>query len=319
MKEGQTFILRLIVGLSLIFFIFSKIEWNEFINTITRINPIFIFVPIILFFFPGVWLSVLKWKKLLAIYNINASFKQLYLYYLIGTFFNNFLPTTVGGDVSRVMYLKRITNRPAEIAASIIMERLTGFLALIFLGVFSVIFNLSFVLQYPVTVNIIMLMFLFLITMYLLLRNGILKKPFCKSRSLIPLWRKINEVSEVLYSYRNHKKVLLSTFILSIIFISSGIFSTYLYFLAIAINVPILKLILIYTVVQLMGLLPISINSIGITEGSYIILFGLIGINSVDALTVALLGRVLLMVLSLSGGVVFIFQDKFIIRQFPPI
>jgi uncharacterized protein (TIRG00374 family) len=310
MKKGQTFILRLIVGLSLIFFIFSKIEWNEFINTITRINPIFVFIPIILFFFPGVWLSVLKWKKLLAIYNINASFKQLYLYYLIGTFFNNFLPTTVGGDVSRVMYLKRVTNRPAEIAASIIMERLTGFLALIFLGVFSVIFNLSFVLQYPVAVNITMLIFLVLIIVYLLLRNGTLKKPFCKSRLLILLWGKINEVSEVLYSYRNHKKVLVLTFILSIMFISFGVFSTYLYFLAIAINVPILKLILIYTVVQLMGLLPISINSIGITEGSYIILFGLIGINSVDALTVALLGRVLLMLLSLSGGVAFIFQSK---------
>ena len=101
-------------------------------------------------------------------------------------------------------------------------------------------------------------------------------------------------------------------FLLSIIFILIGVLSTYLYFLSLDIKIPILKLLLIYTIVQLLGLLPISINSLGVTEGSYIILFGLIEISSIDALTVALLGRVLLMLVSLSGGGVFIFRDKLI-------
>ena len=37
---------------------------------------------------------------------------------------------------------------------------------------------------------------------------------------------------------------------------------------------------------------------------------GLMGISVIDALTVALLGRVVLMLVSLSGGFVFIFQGK---------
>lgn len=316
MKEKMVFFLKLIIGLSLIFFIFSKIEWNEFISIKTHIKPIFLLIPIILFFFPGVYLSVYKWKKLLTVYNINVSFKQLYLYYLIGTFSNNFLPTAVGGDVSRVIYLRRVTNKPAEIAASIIMERLTGVFAIIFVSALSVIFNLSFVLQYPVAVNITMAIFSFSIILYLFSRLSILKNSVYKIMLLIPFYKKIAKIPEVLYTYRNHKKVLLSTFILSIIFISFGVFSVYLYFLAIGIKVPILKLILIYTIVQLISLLPISINSIGITEGSYIILFGLIGINSVDALAVALLGRVLLMLVSLSGGFVFIFHDKLLKKTY---
>ena len=85
--------------------------------------------------------------------------------------------------------------------------------------------------------------------------------------------------------------------------------------MSIGIKVPILELIEIYTIVRLISLLPISINSLGITEGLYIVLFGLIGISSVDALTVALLGRVLLMLVSLSGGIVFIFRDKLITQN----
>jgi len=314
MKEKLTFLLKLIIGFSLMVFILYKIEWNEFVSTIIQIKPVFIYIPVLLFFFPSVWLSVLKWKKLLRVYNIDLPFKQLYLYYLIGTFFNNFLPSTVGGDISRVLYLKRATNKTAEITSSIIMERVTGLLALIFLGALSVLFNLSFVIRHPLLLYLIMLLFSFVIVMYLLLGNYTIKRHFHNLKFLIPFWGKVAELFEALNKYRNHKKVLLLTTMISIIFTLFGVLATYLYFLSIAIEVPIVELILIYTLVNLIGILPISINSIGLTEGLYIILFGLIGISSVDALTVALLGRVLMMLVSLSGGVVFIFRDRLFIE-----
>ncbi|CAG0958061.1 hypothetical protein METP3_00653 [Methanosarcinales archaeon] len=312
MKKNSTFFLKLIVGLSLMLFLFSRIEWTEFIYTIKRINPIYIYINTILFFFPGVWLSVLKWKKLLLVQNIDLPFKQLYLYYLIGTFLNNFLPSTIGGDVSRVLYLTRVTNKPAEITASIILERFTGLLAIIFLGVLSVLLNLSFVIRHPLLLYLVSLLFSIGIVFYLLLGNYKLKRHFQNLRFLIPFWKKADELFGVINNFRNHKNVLLSALIISIIFVLFGVFATYLFFMSIAIEVPILELILITSLVQLIGILPISINSIGLTEGSYIILFGLIGISSVDALTVALLGRILMILISLSGGIVFIFRNQFI-------
>ncbi|MCZ7403149.1 MAG: lysylphosphatidylglycerol synthase transmembrane domain-containing protein [Candidatus Methanoperedens sp.] len=312
MKKSSTFFLKLIVGLSLIFFIFSRIEWNEFINTIKRINLVYIYISMILFFFPGVWLSVCKWKKLMLVHNINLPFKQLYLYYLIGIFFNNFLPSTVGGDVSRVVYLKHATNKTAEITASIIMERLTGLVALIFLFLFSAIFDISIIFGHPIVLYIIILIFLSITAIYLLLRNDVLEKHVCKFRFLIPLWEKVNEIFELVCNYWNYKKVLLYTIIISIIFVMFGALATYLFFLSIGIKAPIFDLILIYSAVQLIGMLPISINSLGLSEGASIILYGLIGISSVDALTVALMARFSLMLVSLSGGVIFIFRNIFI-------
>lgn len=312
MKKRLISYLKLFIGLSLIFFIFSRIEWYEFINTIKRINPVYIYISTILFFFPGIWLSVLKWKKLLLIHNIDLPFKQLYLYYLMGTFFNNFLPSAIGGDIIRVFYLKRATNKFAEITSSIIMERLTGLLALIFIFAFSVILNLSFIYQIPY-INYIIISIVFTLTiMFFLLNNGGINKIISKFKFLTPLIKKIIELSEALFNYRYHKKVLVLTFIISIIFVLFGVFATYIYFLAIGIKIPILRLILIYTIIQLIGILPISINSLGVSEGAFIILYGLIGISSVDSLTVALLGRILMMVVSLSGGVVYIFRNSLI-------
>lgn len=299
------------------FFIFSKIEWNEFINILNDINLIYIYIPVILFFFPSMWLSVLKWTKLLSVHNIDLPFKNLYMYYLISTFFNNFLPSTVGGDVSRVAYLKDATNKPAEITASIVMERLNGLIALVFLCLFSLILNPFLIreliaLYSSLPIFIILLPILLAVFIYFILSFGKVTPCIPKFGILTTLQAKLSQVSNATCHYRHHQNILIKTFFLSVIFILLGIFSNYLYFLSIGIEVPILELIQIYTIVRVIGLLPISINSLGITEGLYMALFGLIGISSVDALTVALLGRVLLMLVSLSGGVVFIFREKLI-------
>lgn len=316
MKIKLSLFLRLIVGLSLIFFIFYRIEWSEFIDIVTRIKPIYICIPILLFFFPGVWLSVLKWKYLLSIHDIYKPFKQLYLYYLIGSFYNNFLPTTVGGDISRVVYLNHGINKPAEITSSIIVERLTGVIALLFLALFSIILERSFVFEHLSLLHATLIFFIAIISVFLIYKYANFEKKIQKFKFLPKIKAKFTELYDSIYYYKHNTKILWVVFLLSIAFVLLGAFSTYLYFLSIGIRIPIIKLVLIYTTVQLMGLLPISINSIGITEGSYIILFGLIGINSVDALTVALLGRVLLMLVSLSGGFVFIFQDKLLKKTY---
>ncbi len=317
MNKKSLFVLKLAIGFTLIFIIFSKIEWNEFLKTLNGINLIFIYIPTMLFFFPSVWLSVLKWTKLLSVHNINLPFKDLYLYYLISTFFNNFLPSTVGGDVSRVAYLKSATSKPTEITASIVMERLSGLIALVFLCLFTSILN-PYLIHNLIELHSLLLIFIALIPLlivvviYSFLRFGKVNPYIPKFGILTTLQAKLAQLFNAIYYYRHYQSTLVKSFLLSIMFILFGIFSNYLYFLSIGIKVPILELIQIYTIVQLISLLPISINSLGITEGLYIVLFGLIGVSSVDALAVALLGRVLLMLVSLSGGVVFIFREKLI-------
>ncbi len=51
-------------------------------------------------------------------------------YYLAGQFVSNVLPTTIGGDVLRVSRLSRENGEPPASFASVVLERLTGWLVL---------------------------------------------------------------------------------------------------------------------------------------------------------------------------------------------
>ena len=75
--------------------------------------------------------SALKWWMLSRVRDLKAGFWRIFSYYVIGQFYNLFLPTSVGGDVVRAVELGRFSGRPADAMASVFVERYTGVLVLL--------------------------------------------------------------------------------------------------------------------------------------------------------------------------------------------
>lgn len=71
-------------------------------------------------------------------------------------------------------------------------------------------------------------------------------------------------------------------------------------------SIDILYLLAIVPVVLLAAFVPISLNGLGITEAGYVIFFQLIGIPLEDALGIALLLRIRLVITALLGGLIFL-------------
>ena len=82
----------------------------------------------------GFSLTSLRWKILLAAQGARISFPRLFLSYLMASFFNTFLPSTIGGDVVRAYDSTRITGKGAQSVMVVIIERLTGFVALVLIS-----------------------------------------------------------------------------------------------------------------------------------------------------------------------------------------
>ncbi len=77
------------------------------------------------------WCSrALRWQKVLDALDIHAGLRHLLSHYLAGQFVSNVLPTTIGGDVLRVTRLSRETGESPNSFASVVLERLTGWLVL---------------------------------------------------------------------------------------------------------------------------------------------------------------------------------------------
>ena len=78
-----------------------------------------------------------RWQRVLAVYDQTIPLRTLLKHYLAGQFVGNAMPSTVGGDVLRISRCSKDTGSTEIAFASVVIERLTGFVALpllIFVG-----------------------------------------------------------------------------------------------------------------------------------------------------------------------------------------
>jgi len=112
MKKYSKLILKIVISTSLLVIIFFQIDKQSFMDNFKLID--YRYVPLILLFLILNYIvSSFRWKALLIHKNSeHVSVKYLTYLYFTGAFFNNFMPTSIGGDVYKVFKLgKKINNR----------------------------------------------------------------------------------------------------------------------------------------------------------------------------------------------------------------
>src|SRR5436853_424160 len=105
--------LRLIIGLALVAVLLPTLLTPEFWATLTSVNVPLVVLAFILSVASIVskawrWQIVMRWR------GVRLSFAYLLFSYFIGMFFNNFLPSGVGGDAVRALETARYTGRSTE-------------------------------------------------------------------------------------------------------------------------------------------------------------------------------------------------------------
>lgn len=80
--------------------------------------------------FVGIGISAVRWQQVLSAMGIHSRWRHLMTVYLAGQFVSNVLPTTIGGDVVRVSRLSIETGQPPATFASVVLERLSGWIVL---------------------------------------------------------------------------------------------------------------------------------------------------------------------------------------------
>jgi uncharacterized membrane protein YbhN (UPF0104 family) len=132
------FALRVIVTVVALAIIFTKLPHEDVIPDEHHVAlTIFLLILAVLTTFLGVVLSAWRWQRVLHVFEVDVPLKELTQHYLVGLFAGNALPSTVGGDVVRISRASGSTGSTQIAFASVVLERLTGFVALpllVFLG-----------------------------------------------------------------------------------------------------------------------------------------------------------------------------------------
>lgn len=166
-KLLSTFI-KIAISVFLLYFVFTKISIDETLDTIRGVNPYFLVLSI-LFFMLSQWISA---KRLLIIFHevgYNLSTKSNNILYLIGMFYNFFIPGGIGGDAYKVFILnKKFKWELKTLTSAVFVDRFIGLTAigiLISLLTYNLLPNGSMFWLIPVSIVII------IVTAFLILKQ----------------------------------------------------------------------------------------------------------------------------------------------------
>lgn len=122
--------LKIIVSAVLIYFIFTKIELKDVVQTLKKSEPLYLFLALLFFVLSKV-LSAFRTN--LYFHQIGAKISQLsnLKLYLLGMFYNLFLPGGIGGDAYKGYIIqKEYQPGTKKVVSSLLLDRLSGMLLL---------------------------------------------------------------------------------------------------------------------------------------------------------------------------------------------
>ncbi len=307
MKKWLFQTVRFGISAGLLAYLISIADWHNIYQTVAQ-TDLKLFFLAMLAFLTGVVFLAIRWQVLLTILGTALPFFTLFRFYLIGYFFNNFLPTTIGGDVMRALLVAQINHQRAESVGMVLLERFLGFVAIITLGALS----LFWVSEYFSTPRIIyltlVLIAITIIIFYLLFHPqffAVMTRLFEKIQWL-RLGDRLTRVFGSIHQFREYKIRILQTFVLSLL--SQILFIVMNYLLAQSLGfhqVTFEFLLLVIPTAFLLGLFP-SINGLGVRDSGYVFLLKRVGLTPAQALSLSFLNTLVPMLVSLVGGLMFL-------------
>lgn len=256
----------------------------------------------------GLLLSAYRWQILLAVFEVRAPLWDLLQSYLIGGFFNNFLPTRVGGDVYRMVDSKRYSGSLLRPFAVIIVERLSGIYGLLLIGVAAVAMYPRFHEVRALGIALFALTlagFLAILVFY-----GSERFASWLKRMAEKLPRKISghalSAFDAFWHFSNSKGVVLYAFILGLALQFNVIL--YYYFIArgLGVDLSLMEASIVMPILICIQLLPLTPNGIGVREFSYIYLMKPFGVTKEQAVAFSLWDYVLTFAYGLIGGILYL-------------
>lgn len=312
MSTRSKVLLKGIVTLGLLAFLVSRINLREFWRVLGSAHLGILMVGVAMQF-ASILLSVNRWGTILANFDIRTPFLPLAKISLIGSFFNLFLPSAIGGDFFRAYYLSKREHRGMSTTlTTTILERNAGLCALLMIGACALGF-------WHVRVQRFSLAHLFLgLILAFILANVALFHPWMHGRlTRLLKWLKLKDVEaklELIYSglnaLRKNRSSVLWAILLSLGIQFVSVANVWIASRAIDLDVPFHIFLAFVPLINLSIMVPLTINGIGLRESLYYLLFTQVGLSPERSVSLSLLQFSIMIMASLPGGIVYSLYKK---------
>lgn len=255
----------------------------------------------------GFLVSTLKWHALLGGLGISCSRWFLLQVYAIGHFTSSFLPGTIGGDVIRLRLAGQGTGDYLRAAASILVERIIGVIAMISMAVVAVAVNRETLATTPVLVLVGSGLGILILGLSVALNRRLATVLMYRTRR----WRihrilsKLYRLHRILRTYPRPQLVV--ALFWSFLFYTANGLVLYLCCVAFEVEISPIETITVVVIVSVLVLIPISLGGLGLKQAGDVYLLGLLGVDLAQSLAISLLRQLIIFAYTLIGGLVFLF------------
>lgn len=306
-KKTFSVLLRISISIILLVFLFSQVDKKVLFEVIRGANKPLLSIGLLIFFFNYLF-CLIRWIILLKAADIHLPLKRIVISFSGGVFFNLILPSTIGGDLMRSLDLAAHTKKPKEIVATVLLDRLSGYIGLVLMAVAALVVGWKMVRDNSIILSIGIISLLLVAILLVLFNNTIYSRinRFLGASGAGRIKEMIRSLHQEIHIFRSHRKMILKNIGLSLLVQLTSPLS--FYFIALALNIKI-GLIYFFVYLPIIGaitLLPISIGGLGLRDASTIFFFAKAGVTKDLAFAMSLISFVFVIFYGAIGGLIYV-------------
>jgi uncharacterized protein (TIRG00374 family) len=304
--------LKLTVSVVLLWLLFSRADLGRTFGQFRQMNVLWMSAALGMY---GLMLlvSAWRWRLLLRVQTVDVSLTTLTKSFLVATFFNNFLPSNIGGDVVRVADTAPFAGSKTLATTVVLLDRILGLIAL--LAVAAVASALAAALGVRLQAAAYVWLALLVIAAGLIV---FLRFPETVSRLLrtigagraAKLQTRLHNLVAAIERFACQPRRLWQAFVGAIAVQGLLVLFYVCAARSLSVPLPLLAASVIVPVSLAVQMAPVSINGFGVREAVFAFFFTKLGFDVSSALTLSLGSAGLIMLFSLSGGGVFLLRSR---------
>ena len=300
------------IALILILLYIMRGKYAQIWTAIKEANLLFLCMGLAAFVL-AITIASLRLKLIIDAQEIaRVTFAEAVSLTFIGYFFNNFLPTSIGGDVAKAYYLSRKNSEKLTSYTAVFVDRAIGLITMIFMATAALFFVQKQFVDLNVRYMIYAITLCSLLAVVFMMNKGFARKFSIFLIFIRPIEDKARKLYNAVHLYKKHTGLVIKSLIISVM--SQLFFFVSIWVLAVSIGsiIPPMDILLRMPIISAVSLLP-SINGLGIREGAMVLFFGPL-IGKENAFAVSILWFLVLFVTSIAGGLVYALSPQFKIK-----
>lgn len=305
MKRWILVVLKTVVSVSLLGYLFSKVNFQEVQDTLEKASYGYLFFAAAILLLQAM-AGAVRWSMVIKIISAPVRLLVALKIMFIGLFFNQTLPSSIGGDAMRIWHIRHHGFPLRTAINSVLLDRLIALVALALFMLITYPFLHQFVDNQLLRLAVILAALVMIVGFAMLYYFRKIPRRFYGWR----ITEEIRHISTEAHQITRTPRRAIEIVMLSIVMHAMTGVAIYEVARGLGISIGLLECVVLTPPIGLITVLPISVAGWGVREAGMVTALAFAGVATHDALIVSILLGLLLVVISIPGGIYWLYTHR---------